>query len=114
MTKYFAKLSLNSTVVEVQCVADNIATTEQEGIDFLNETKKYPFWVETSKDGSIRKNVAVKGSTYNESKDAFISPKPFASWSLNENTCQWEAPSKCPIDDKHYSWDESITNWKEQ
>ena len=114
MTKYFAKLSLNSTVVEVQCVADNIATTEQVGIDFLNETKKYPFWVETSKDGSIRKNVAVKGSTYNESKDAFISPKPFASWSLNENTCQWEAPSKCPIDDKHYSWDESITNWKEQ
>tara|TARA_R110000737_G_scaffold46888_1_gene66694 strand:- start:642 stop:989 length:348 start_codon:yes stop_codon:yes gene_type:complete len=114
MTKYFAKLSLSSTVVEMQCVADDIATTEQKGIDFLNDTYKYPFWVEASKDGSIRKNVAIKGSTYDESKDAFIDPKPFASWSLNESTCQWEAPSSQPVDnDKHYSWDESSGQWAE-
>ena len=70
--------------------------------------------VHTNGGTALRKNFAGVGFSYDKTKDAFIPPKPFASWSLNENTCQWEAPSKCPTDDKHYSWDESIKNWKEQ
>ena len=62
-----------------------------------------------------RKNYAGIGDTYDESKDAFISPKPkeFDSWTLNEDTCQWTAPVEYPNDDKIYSWDEENLQWVE-
>jgi hypothetical protein len=61
----------------------------------------------------LRKNYAGIGFTYDRVKDAFIPPKPFASWSLNEDTCLWEAPVAMPTDGKFYQWDEETTNWVE-
>jgi len=62
---------------------------------------------------ALRYNYAGLGYTYDSIKDAFIAPQPFPSWSLDETTCQWEAPVAHPTDDKLYTWDENITNWVE-
>jgi len=62
-------------------------------------------------DGRQRKNYAGLGFTYNEERDAFIPPKPFESWVLNEHTCLWEAPVEMPDDGEMYTWDEETTNW---
>ena len=70
-------------------------------------------WVKTSYNGNIRKNYAGIGFAYDSGRDAFIAPKPFNSWVLNENTCQWEAPTPMPTDGKMYSWDEATTSWVE-
>ena len=61
----------------------------------------------------LRKNYAGIGFTYDRVKDAFIPPKPFASWVLNEDTCLWDAPVAMPDDGKIYTWDEATTNWVE-
>jgi hypothetical protein len=61
----------------------------------------------------LRKNYAGIGFTYDRIKDAFIPPKPFASWLLNEDTCLWDAPVAMPTDGKKYYWDEATTNWIE-
>jgi hypothetical protein len=77
-------------------------------------------WKQTSYNGNIRKNYAGIGYTYNADIDAFVPPKPFASWLLNETTAQWEAPVAMPEDagtgepPKMYSWDEATTSWVEQ
>lgn len=62
---------------------------------------------------ALRKNFAGAGSTYDATRDAFYSAKPFASWVLNDTTCLWEAPVAYPDDGKEYIWNESITNWTE-
>jgi len=62
---------------------------------------------------ALRKNYAGKGYTYDSTRDAFYTVKPYASWTLNEETCVWEAPVAYPDDGKRYSWDEDITNWVE-
>ena len=111
MTKYFAKLDSNNKVLTITGVADRIATTEQAGIDYLNTLFNYPSWIQCSKDLSIRKNGAVVGSTYDENKDAFILKQPYPSWTLNETTCQWEAPSAKPDDGELYGWNEETTSW---
>ncbi len=61
----------------------------------------------------FRKNYAGLGYTYDEGRDAFIPPKPYASWLLNEDTCLWDAPVAYPDDGKRYSWDEATTSWVE-
>ena len=81
-------------------------------------------WIQTSyntyggqhKNGGtpLRKNYAGIGFTYDRTKDAFIPPKPFASWTLNEETCLWDAPTSMPTDGKFYEWDESTTSWIEK
>ena len=74
-------------------------------------------WKQTSYNGSIRKNYAGLGYTYNADIDAFVPPKPFASWLLNEETAQWDAPVPMPEDagtgepPKRYQWDETTTSW---
>jgi hypothetical protein len=60
-----------------------------------------------------RKNFASIGYTYDSGRDAFIPPKPFASWSLNESTCLWDAPTSMPTDGKMYKWDEPTLSWVE-
>ncbi len=80
-------------------------------------------WVQTSyntyggihKNGGtpLRKNYAGIGYTYDSSRDAFIAPQPFPSWTLNETTCLWEAPTPMPTNDKQYTWDEPTTSWIE-
>ena len=80
-------------------------------------------WIQTSynthggvhSDGgtSLRKNYAGVGYTYDSVRDAFIAPKPYPSWTLVEDTCQWAAPTAMPDDGKMYEWDENTTNWTE-
>ena len=109
---HFAKLGLGSRVIKVHSVADHKAPTEEAGIEYLSQLhNNYPFWVQAFKDGT-RKNYPSKGSTYDEDKDAFILPKPFPSWTLNEATCQWEAPVPYPNPRLGcYEWNEETTNW---
>jgi len=59
----------------------------------------------------LRKNYAGIGYIYDSTKDAFYAPQPFPSWSLNDETCLWEAPVAIPTDDKHYVWDEPTKTW---
>ena len=61
----------------------------------------------------LRKNYAGVGYTYDKIRDAFIPPKPYESWTLNEETCLWEAPTSMPNDGKIYFWDEESLSWKE-
>jgi hypothetical protein len=86
-----------------------------EGYDWLIENLGGT-WVKTSYNAAtngFRKNYAGLGYTYDEVRDAFIPPKPFESWILNEDTCQWTAPVDYPVDDKNYMWDEPTVSWKE-
>ena len=83
-----------------------------EGYDWLIDTFGGT-WVQTSYNATIRKNFAGTGFTYDETRDAFIPPKPFESWVLNEETYTWEAPKPYPEDGKIYTWNEEITNWEE-
>ena len=62
---------------------------------------------------ALRKNYAGKGYTYDKTRDAFVPPKPHLSWVLDEDTCQWDAPTPMPEDDKMYKWDEDTTSWEE-
>jgi len=63
---------------------------------------------------ALRKNYAGKGYIYDKTRDAFIAPKPFSSWVLNEDTCQWNPPTPYPDDGKRYEWDEDTTSWVEE
>ena len=121
---HFAKLGTGNIVTAVHVVSNDVATTEQAGVDFLNDLyKTRDVWKQTSyntKGGvhllgetPFRKNYASIGYTYNQTKDAFIPPKPFDSWILNEDTCLWEAPVAYPSDGKEYEWNESSTSWVE-
>jgi len=116
---HFAKIGLNNKVIEVLSVHNNELLdsnkVEQEvnGIDFLTKLTGWAIWKQTSYNNNFRKNFAGIGMTYDEDKDAFIPKKPYASWILNEETCQWEAPSAMPDDGKNYTWNESTTSWDE-
>ena len=117
---HFAKLGTGNIVERVEVVSNDIATTEQAGADFLNNLyKTRDVWKQTSYNNNIRKNFAGTGYHYDQARDAFIAPKPFNSWTLNEDTCIWEAPIPVPtltqeqIDNKnYYSWNETIQNWE--
>lgn len=109
---HFAKLGKGNIVLTVEVVSNDIATTEQAGIDFLNNLyNSRDVWVQTSYNGNIRKNYAGVGYTYDQTRDAFIAPKPFNSWILNETTCQWEAPVALPDTENRYNWNEETTTW---
>jgi hypothetical protein len=123
----FAKIGLNSKVIEVLSVHNNVLKdsngVEQEvnGIDFLTKLTGYPVWKQTSYNTHggvhssggtpLRKNHAGIGYTYDEDRDAFIPPKPFNSWILNEDTCIWNAPASYPQDGNKYTWNESTLTW---
>jgi hypothetical protein len=109
----FAKLGKGNIVERVEVVSNDIATTEQAGVDFLNNLyKSRDVWKQTSYNNNIRKNFAGIGYQYDQTRDAFIAPKPFNSWILNEDTCRWEAPVAKPDDDQKYKWNETIKNWE--
>jgi len=98
----FAKVK-NGIVIEVM-VAD------QEFIDsYVDSTPGN--WLETRKDGSIRKNYAGIGFSYDSTRDAFIPPQPYPSWTLNEETCLWECPVAYPDDGNMYNWNEETQTW---
>lgn len=116
---HFAKLGIGNIVERVVVVSNNIASTEQAGIDYLNNLyNTRDVWKQTSYNGNIRKNFACIGHTYDQTRDAFIPPKPFNSWILNETTCLWESPIERPqltqeqIDNEnYYIWNETNKNW---
>lgn len=103
---------------------DNIVTevitgrNEDEIVDGISDWEKYygefrgQRCVRTSYNARIRKNYAGIGYTYDEARDAFIPPKPFASWILDEETCQWQAPTPMPQDGRLYRWVEEDLNWQ--
>jgi hypothetical protein len=70
-------------------------------------------WKQTSYNGNFRKNYAGIGYDWDEARNAFVPPKPFNSWVLDENTCQWKAPIPMPTDGKMYSWNEGTQAWDE-
>jgi len=109
---HFAKLGVGNIIERVEVVSNDIATTEQAGVDFLNNLyNTRDVWKQTSYNGNIRKNYAGVGFKYDQTRDAFIPPKPYNSWTLNETTCRWEAPVAYPADDKNYIWNEETTSW---
>ena len=113
----FAKLGLNGKVIDVQSISNNVITdsngVEQEtlGIDFLTELTNWPIWKQTSYNNNFRKNHASIGYTYDEDRDAFIPPRPYASWTLNETSCTWECPVSHPQDGNNYIWNEETQLW---
>ena len=110
---HFAKLKVGNIVEKVAVVSNDIATTEQAGVEFLqNLYGDRAVWKQTSYNNNIRKNFAGVGYTYDENRDAFIPPKPFNSWTLNETTCLWEAPVAYPTDGQNYTWNETNQTWE--
>ena len=87
--------------------------SESKGVEFLVSLFGDSNWKQTSYNGTMRKNYAGIGYTYDPDRDAFIPPQPYASWTLEEQTCQWDAPVPMPIDDKRYAWDEQTFQWVE-
>ena len=116
---HFAKLGTGNIVEKVISINNAVITDsngveqEQLGIDFINNLYgTRDVWKQTSYNGNIRKNYAGIGFTYDQTKDAFIPPKPFNSWVLNEETCLWEAPVAYPTDGGKYIWNETNQNWE--
>ena len=90
----------------------NVITAEESFFDtFYDDTAGT--WLETKIDGSIRKNYAGIGFSYDATRDAFIPPKPYPSWTLNETTCLWECPVAYPDDGNVYEWNETDQQWNE-
>ena len=102
---HFAEINSDNEVQRVIVAEQNFINSGAVGDSFN--------WVQTSYNGNFRKNYAGTGYTYDKAKDAFIAPQPYASWTLVEATCQWEAPTAYPDDGKMYTWDEDTTAWVE-
>ena len=113
---HFAELGENNTVLRV-IVVDNKDTSDENGQEV--EAVGAAFcrnllggtWKQTSYNANFRKNYAGIGYTYDSERDAFVPPKPFASWILNETTCQWEPPVPMPNDGNQYTWNEDTASW---
>ena len=113
----FAKIGLNSKVIESLSVHNDVLKDangmEQEalGIDFLTKLTGWAIWRQTSYNNNMRKNHAGIGYSYDEERDAFIPPKPYPSWLLDEDTCLWDSPTPYPDDGNRYEWNESNQSW---
>jgi hypothetical protein len=124
---HFAEIDDLNTVLRV-LVVDDKDTQDNNGTEVEAIGAKYlsdgfgGVWKQTSYNttGNVhnlggtpfRKNYAGIGYTYDETRDAFIPPKPFDSWTLNEHTCEWDAPEPYPDDSKIYKWNEDTTSWE--
>ena len=117
---HFAELDTSNIVLRVVVVNNvelldgDLIEQEQLGIEFCKSILGNGRWVQTSYNSNMRKNFAGKGYSYDESRDAFIPPKPFESWVLNEETCKWEAPTPMPTINpvtQFAYWDEANLQW---
>lgn len=114
---HFAELDNNNIVLRVIVVSNADTSTpdgtevESIGISFCQRLFGGN-WKQTSYNGSFRKRYAGIGYTYNYLLDAFIPPKPYPSWVLNETVANWEAPVPYPTDGKVYYWDEATLSWQ--
>lgn len=115
---HFAQLDENNVVTQVIVVA-NSDTADASGVEKEHIGAAFcerlfgGTWKQTSYNGNNRKNYAGLGFTYQADIDAFVPPKPFASWLLNEQTAQWEAPVAMPDDGNDYEWNEDTQAWLE-
>lgn len=115
---HFAEIGLDNAVQQV-IVVNNAELLDENGVE--QESKGQEFcrslmggtWVQTSYNGKFRKNFAGIGYTYDSVRDAFIPPKPYQSWVLEEQACVWVAPVSAPEDGKPYRWDEGSVSWVE-
>jgi hypothetical protein len=115
---YFAKLGTGNIIETVISINNSVITDsngveqEQLGVDFINKLyNTRDVWKQTSYNRTFRKNYAGVGYQYDQQRDAFIAPKPYQSWILNENTCRWESPIPYPQDDNRYTWNEQNQSW---
>jgi len=119
---HFCKIGKGSIVERVEVISNDVATTEQAGVDFLNNLYgTNDVWKQTSYNTlggqhltggtPFRKNYGGVGDKYDQTRDAFIPKKPFNSWTLNETTCLWEAPVLKPNDGQSYDWNETNQTW---
>lgn len=112
---HFAKLE-NNKVVQVIVVSnqdildENLKESEEKGIEFCSNLLGGT-WKQTSYNAKIRKNYAGVGYTYDETLDAFIPPKPFASWILDTDKAQWKAPVDYPTEEGRFNWNEITLTW---
>lgn len=115
---HFAEIGLNNQVIRVivvnnsELLDENGVEQEHLGQEFCRSTLGGT-WLQTSYNGNFRKNFAGIGYTYDSQRDAFISPKPYPSWVLDEATCIWKAPILLPQDGKIYKWNEALLYWEE-
>lgn len=113
---HFAEIDNNSIVTRVIVISNEVMKdpsgneNEQLGREFCTQLLGGN-WIQTSYNANFRKNYAGIGYTYDVVLDAFIPPKPYPSWLLNTNTCQWEAPVPYPGDGNDYTWDEATQSW---
>jgi len=116
---HFARLNETNEVIQVHVLNNDVildgdgVEQEQLGIDFLTELYGAGNYKQTSYNNNFRKQYAGVGYTYDETRNAFIPPKPYASWTLNESTCQWNPPTPHPDDGKFYIWNETEQRWDE-
>ena len=116
---YYAKIGAGNIVTKVHTLDNGVllkdgVENEQQGLEFLqNLYNNKDLYIQTSYNGTFRKNYAGVGYTYDSDKDAFIAPKSYPSWTLNNETCRWEPSTAMPDDGKVYDWDEDTTSWKE-
>jgi hypothetical protein len=116
---HYAKIGAGNVVLQVHVLNNEVlmkdgVENEQQGVEFLqNLYGSKDLYIQTSYNGTFRKNYAGVGHTYDQTRDAFIAPKPFSSWLLDDDTCNWEPPTAYPDDGKFYNWDEDTTSWKE-
>lgn len=114
---HFAQIDENNIVTQV-IVVDNNDTLDSNGIESESVGQQFcsnllgGTWLQTSYNGSIRKNFAGIGLIYDADRDAFIGLQPYPSWVLNEETCIWSAPEPYPEDDLLYKWNEELVTWE--
>jgi hypothetical protein len=112
---HFAQIDENNIVTQVIVIEQDVVDTGLFGAptSWIQTSYNTIGGVHTLGGTPLRKNYAGIGYTYDSTRDAFIPPKPFNSWILNESSCLWEAPTAMPDDGKIYSWDEDTTAWIE-
>jgi hypothetical protein len=112
---HFAQIDGNNIVTQVLVIEQDVVDTGLFGepSSFVQTSYNTHGGVHTLGGTPLRKNYAGIGYTYDASRDAFIPPKPYNSWVLNETSCLYEAPTPMPTDDKQYTWDEDTTSWIE-
>lgn len=118
---HFAELDANNVVTRVivvgnqDCLDENGQESEAVGIAFCQQLLGADTrWVQTSYNSSFRSHYAGAGYTYDDQRDAFIPPKPYSSWLLDEATLSWQSPVPMPSDGNAYRWNEETTSWEER
>ena len=114
---HFAQLDENNVVINVivvhnnELLDENGVESEAKGVSFCQTLFPNTNWVQTSYNANMRKHYAGLGFTFDANRDAFIPPKPYPSWTLNEQTCVWEAPTPMPQEEGPWVWNEDTTSW---